>query len=51
MIYVFIFELHEIKIKLISEGYDEYLEKIRKNKNLRSLIIILVLVLEVLDII
>ena len=45
MIYVFIFELQEIKIKLISEDYDEYLEKIRKNKNLRSLIIILVLVL------
>ena len=46
MIYHFIFELEEIKIKLSSEQYNEYVIAIRKNKKRWQFIIILMIILE-----
>ena len=45
MIYNFILELEEIKIKLRSEHYNEYIVAIRKNKKMRQWIIILMIVI------
>ncbi len=45
MIYLFILELEEIKIKLRSEHYNEYIVAIRKNKKIRQWIIILMIVI------
>ena len=45
MIYHFILELEEIKIKLRSEHYNEYIVAIRKNKKMRQSIIILMIVI------
>ena len=46
MIYLFILELEEIKIKLSSEHYNEYIVAIRKNKKLRQWIIILMIAIQ-----
>jgi len=46
MIYNFILELEEIKIKLRSEHYNEYIVAIRKNKKLRQWIIILMIAIQ-----
>ena len=45
MIYNFILELEEIKIKLRSEHFNEYIVAIRKNKKMRQWIIILMIVI------
>ena len=46
MIYQYILELEEIKIKLSSENFNEYTDAIRKNKNIRQWIIILMIIIE-----
>ena len=46
MIYHYILELEEIKIKSSSENFNEYTDAIRKNKNIRQWIIILMIIIE-----
>jgi phosphoenolpyruvate synthase/pyruvate phosphate dikinase len=46
MIYRFVFDLEEIKIKLTSEDYNEYAVAIGNNKKLKQWIMILMIILE-----